>query len=367
MAFDNFEDWDAVKQAKYNKTIEEIQTNISSCDGDVNKIIDFSLDAICSASHAVAGTFWYYDVNADGFIRAFSVRGGADLSAIRLKIGEGIAGKVIKTGVPEKIYDVQKDENWSSKTDENTGFVTKSMMCIPLTANNYTFGCVQLINKDDGSFFDEKDFEFVMKLSDDIANFIDEYNVFPEIKDFENTACLYLKLDNYDEIASVLKPRDLISLLNDFLKIVNTTIIENEGTIDLFNYGEVLAYWINKRDDNKTVNTACKTAKALIDLNGEIRSLVGKKYGFDIYYSVGLCYGHSIKNVVGFDKNSHRTIVGEAPCKAKELQGQANIGTILVNKQIVDNASGFVFSKVDAKGGLFKKKQSDEDANYILS
>lgn len=367
MAFEGYDVWDSVKQAKYRKVLDELRQNIAASKDDVYAILDYALRTFCDATQTVAGTFWYYDINGDGMIRAAAVFGGSDISSIRLKIGEGISGKVIQTGTSYKAFDAQSDENWSKKSDESTGFITKSMICVPLTVNKYTFGCIQLVNKRDDSFYDEKDLELVESLAVEISNLIDEYNIFPELKDFENCSVLYFKIDNFDEITEVLPPKQVIEFLNTYLPIVYKPILKRGGKIDIFNYDEITAYWIEKYDKHETAYEACLSAKEIIDLKDQIHAILTKKYQCNVFFSIGLSYGHVYKHMIGYEDEKIRTIAGHAIEKAKQLQSNAEIGTICVNEEIVNECEDrkLNFTKIKANSGFLHKKEEDTGM-YIL-
>lgn len=367
MATDNFEMWDAIRQTLYKKTIDEVKKNIEDSDGDVDKVMEFTLNEICSASHSVAATFWYYDINGDGLIRATAVKGGADLSAIRLNIGEGIAGKVIQTGVAETLYDIHESQDWASKVDEKSGFVTKSMLCIPLTVNNYTFGCIQLINKEDDSFFDKKDFDFIQSLANDVAEMFGEYNVFSELKNSENAAVLYLKIDNFNEIASILEPKKQIELINYILEKFNNVITENKGIVDLFNYEKIVAYWLDRNEKVAVSPIACKTAKELLALEKEVNVYANRNYECNVYYSLGIAYGPVYKHYLGCNKTLIRTIAGYPIYKAIELQGNAEIGGAVVDSEIAQRAGDNCSFSYIAKKGLFSRTNNNQEDAYILN
>ena len=53
--------------------------------------------------------------------------------------------------------DAAVDERVYRRIDEETGFVTRSLICLPLTAAKGTIGVLELINKLDGSPFDATD------------------------------------------------------------------------------------------------------------------------------------------------------------------------------------------------------------------
>src|ERR1700728_1135005 len=57
---------------------------------------------------------------------------GDDLSKVRLPLGQGIAGTAARTRAPEIITDVRSDPRCSAKMDEQTGFVTRSVLAVPI-------------------------------------------------------------------------------------------------------------------------------------------------------------------------------------------------------------------------------------------
>ncbi|PIP82246.1 MAG: hypothetical protein CO113_00745 [Elusimicrobia bacterium CG_4_9_14_3_um_filter_62_55] len=86
----------------------------------------------------------------------FDVALGLDpeLSKIRLKMGEGIAGTVAAAGKPEIINDVRADPRWSSKVDADSGFVTRSILAAPIVLRGKCIGVVEAINRIGGDFTD---------------------------------------------------------------------------------------------------------------------------------------------------------------------------------------------------------------------
>ncbi len=73
----------------------------------------------------------------------------------RLPAGKGLVGWVVETGKSVLIPDVSRDERFDRTFDESSGFVTKSMLCVPLKIRNKVFGVIQVINHADGRPFNE--------------------------------------------------------------------------------------------------------------------------------------------------------------------------------------------------------------------
>ena len=76
---------------------------------------------------------------------------------IRLKIGEGIAGWVAQTGEPVIVPDAQKDPRFANRVDKQTGFVTKSILAVPLKVKEKVIGIAEVINRVDGKAFNDDD------------------------------------------------------------------------------------------------------------------------------------------------------------------------------------------------------------------
>ncbi|MBY8977602.1 GAF domain-containing protein [Rhodobacteraceae bacterium NNCM2] len=78
---------------------------------------------------------------------------GVRTREIRILQNEGIAGAVYRSGQGEIIEDAYDDPRFNPKVDEETGFRTRSMLCMPLrNAKGRIIGVTQILNKRDGLF-----------------------------------------------------------------------------------------------------------------------------------------------------------------------------------------------------------------------
>lgn len=174
MNLEAIEMWDAMKDVKYRRTLDQLREMIKDPKVDQTAALTAALNIVASAVHAEAGTFWLYDRFGDGLIRPQAVYGGGEISSVRLIPGEGLAGTVIETGKASIIADCQSDPRWAGRVDAKTGFCTRSMICVPLSADGMVLGCIQIINKTDGMPFDEKDLAFAEKLASAVAGVLAE-------------------------------------------------------------------------------------------------------------------------------------------------------------------------------------------------
>lgn len=90
------------------------------------------------------------------------------IEQMRLKSGEGIAGWVAKTGKAEIVHDVRQDVRFLGDMDRKSGFVTRSILCVPVEVRGKRVGVLEAINKKKRRF-NKNDMEVMKALSDHIA------------------------------------------------------------------------------------------------------------------------------------------------------------------------------------------------------
>ena len=152
------------ERINYTQVVWEITRLLQEAES-LEDALRTSLGEVVKAVGAEAGTIWFYNSAGDQRIYpSFSI-GGADLTGMSLAAGEGIAGTVVQEGKTTVVKDCQSDERWAGRFDEATGFVTRSMVCVPLINKYEVIGCIQIINKKDGSLYDDADVELCENLA----------------------------------------------------------------------------------------------------------------------------------------------------------------------------------------------------------
>ena len=152
------------ERINYTQVVWEITRLLQDAES-LEEALRTSLGEVVKAVGAEAGTIWFYNSKGDKRIYPSFTIGGADLTGMSLAEGEGIAGQVVKEGKTTVVKDCQSDARWAGRFDESTGFVTKSMVCVPLINKNEVIGCIQIINKKDGSLYNDADVDLCENLA----------------------------------------------------------------------------------------------------------------------------------------------------------------------------------------------------------
>ena len=152
------------ERINYTQVVWEITRLLQEAES-LEDALRTSLGEVVKAVGAEAGTIWFYNAAGDQRIYPSFTIGGADLTGMSLASGEGIAGTVVAEGKTTVVKGCQKDARWAGRFDEATGFVTRSMVCVPLINKYEVIGCIQIINKKDGSLYNDADVELCENLA----------------------------------------------------------------------------------------------------------------------------------------------------------------------------------------------------------
>ncbi len=83
-----------------------------------------------------------------------------EMGEIRFPVGTGIAGAVAESGDAIRIDDAYADDRFNREVDQQTGYRTRSILCLPVKdKGGRVFAVAQLLNRRDGRPFDHRDEE----------------------------------------------------------------------------------------------------------------------------------------------------------------------------------------------------------------
>lgn len=124
---------------------------------DIQELIGVILRSVTQVVSAAGSCIVLVDHRHD-CLRFFQAVGPAKdrLLDIRLERGEGIVGQCIDHGEPIWVPDPYSDSRFARTVDESTGFVTESILAVPLRTNEGVIGALELVNLAETSDHDEQ-------------------------------------------------------------------------------------------------------------------------------------------------------------------------------------------------------------------
>jgi GAF domain-containing protein/multidrug resistance efflux pump len=135
---------------------------------DLDELIPSVLALVLEVVGAEAGSLWMLD---DDVVRCEYALGPASdrMTGLELPAGAGIVGDAAARGESFLVTDARADPRFLHQIDEAIGFVTESVLTVPLMARGERLGAIQVVNSTDGKPFDQEDLDFLEALADDAA------------------------------------------------------------------------------------------------------------------------------------------------------------------------------------------------------
>lgn len=118
---------------------------------DINVLLKVIAEETKIAIQADRCTVFMYDKEKNELWSKVAL--GMDSQEIRFPADRGLAGYVVKTGEPLNIPDAYNDSRFNPDIDKETGYRTKTILCMPIKNNNQEIiGAFQVLNKLNGVF-----------------------------------------------------------------------------------------------------------------------------------------------------------------------------------------------------------------------
>ncbi len=190
---------------------------------NLEEALSGSLEIMVKELNSEGGAIWLLDKKTDRLAPVFHI-GPEDISNVSIENGIGIEGIVAKTGKSMLVTDAASDPRFDGSVFDDYGIQTKTMICVPLKNMDDVIGCYLIVNKKDGSRYDEEELELGGHVAALAAMTIDEKGFFVELEEKKEV------LASLRNVTKQFKTGDTYNLV---LKGINLDIYKNEFVVIL--------------------------------------------------------------------------------------------------------------------------------------
>ncbi|MEW5692529.1 MAG: ATP-binding protein [Candidatus Hydrogenedentota bacterium] len=213
---------------------------------DMEKMLELGMELLRDTVLSEATSLLLYEYKEGNKTLVFKYATGPKrdkLLGISLNDGEGIVGDSAKNDISVYVADAQSDPRFARRIDEITGFVTRSVICVPLKLENKVIGVIEILNKINEESFNEDDFKLATMITEQIG-LIMERRKFQEILKRE----VETATQNLRELTS--KHEAVISSIAEGIVVIN-----NDYKIITFNQ---MAEKITGYSKEEAIEKSCK-------------------------------------------------------------------------------------------------------------
>ena len=210
------------EEKRFAKATWQIMEQLLEVDS-LEDALSGSLEIIVRTLDSEAGAIWFLDTKTDRLSPLYYI-GNADISNITVENGIGIEGIVTKSGKSMIVEDAANDPRFDGTVFDDNGLVTRTMICVPLNNLHDVIGCVQIVNKKDGSLYDAEELQLCERMAALAAITIDEKGLIVDGGEKKEVlAVLKDVIKEYpsgDGVSRVLKGINLEIFKNEFIVVL---------------------------------------------------------------------------------------------------------------------------------------------------
>ncbi len=198
-----------VREQMYLERIRRMETHISSLERmlkiiqiinstlDLPALLDTIVQVVTELTNTDNASIMLID-EASGELRFVAVSGerSANIKVIVVPMEGSIAGTIARENKPMLIRDAQNDPRWFQKADQESGYVTRSIMGVPMQVHGRVIGVVEALNKRGGEEMSWDDVEVLTTLANQAAIAVQNARLLKQLK----TA--YNELNQLDQMKS---------------------------------------------------------------------------------------------------------------------------------------------------------------------
>ena len=236
------------EEKRFAKATWQIMEQLLEVD-NLEDALSGSLEIIVKTLNSEAGAIWFLDTKTDRLSPLFHI-GPADISNITVENGLGLEGIVTKTGKSVIVEDAANDPRFDGTVFDDNGLVTKTMICVPLNNLHDIIGCVQVVNKKDGSLYDAEELQLCERMASLAAITIDEKGLLVDLGEKKEVLAVLKdvtkEFQTGDTVLQVLKGINLEVYKNEFVVVLGesgcgkSTMMNIIGGMDFLTDGTLL-------------------------------------------------------------------------------------------------------------------------------
>lgn len=191
---------------------------------DQAQLLDMIIEAAKTLTMAEASSLLLLDESTQRLNFAHATgQVSEELKKLSVPVGQGIAGWVAREKKPQIVNQADKDGRWYKGIDEKTKFTTRSLLCVPLMLDDRTVGVIEVLNKQEGQFFDQHDQDLLLKVAEMAARVLENADKYHRLQ----TENLQLRDDiasRYTIIGDSPSIREVLGLAQK-VALSNTTVL----------------------------------------------------------------------------------------------------------------------------------------------
>ena len=144
----------------------------------------------------------------------------------------------------------------------------------------------------------------------------------------------FCDLRGFTSFAEKADPEELMTLLNEYHRMMGEAIMAHEGTLEHFAGDGVMVFFNDPLPQDNHVERAVRMALQMRDRFAELAD-EWRHRGYELGFGVGIAVGYATLGRIGFEGRHDYGAIGNVTILASRLSSQARAGQILLAHRVI--------------------------------
>ena len=138
-----------------------------------------------------------------------------------------------------------------------------------------------------------------------------------------DVAVLFVDVRGFTSLSEILRPEQVVQLLNRYLTLTSDCVFQNCGTLDKFVGDCTMAFWGAPLPCADAVGQACQAAMDMVRGAEALSQALETEFGYTLKFGVGVHFGEAVVGNIGSTKRMDYTVIGDVVNTASRLESNA--------------------------------------------
>ena len=148
---------------------------------DIKAMLERIMDMVVKTMDTDAGTLYRLDDNGELVFEIVKGPVADKLRGEKMKVCEGIAGWIARTGMPYVANEVANDPLWKREYSDKAGYTPQDILGVPLKTKKGVIGVIEVLNKKEDEPFEERDLNILNALAIRTSTILEKAKLFLEL------------------------------------------------------------------------------------------------------------------------------------------------------------------------------------------
>ena len=148
---------------------------------DIKAMLERIMDMVVKTMDTDAGTLYRLDDNGELVFEIVKGPVADKLRGEKMKVCEGIAGWIARTGMPYVANEVANDPLWKREYSDKAGYTPQDILGVPLKTKKGVIGVIEVLNKREDEPFEKRDLNILNALAVRTSTILEKAKLFFEL------------------------------------------------------------------------------------------------------------------------------------------------------------------------------------------